>query len=88
LLYTSPLLTCLPLLHKQHMHCQVRQYNERTPVDPQTNTIPPQRLHIEAEARQDSRARDFDIKPVLVVDEREVFDLVNNEAFKGVVEYR
>jgi hypothetical protein len=70
------------------MHCQVRQYNKGTPVDPQTNTIPPQRLHIEAEARQDSRARDFDIKAVLVVDKREVLNLVNNEAFKRVVEYR
>lgn len=68
------------------MHSQVRKHHKRTTKDSQTDTVLPQRLCVEAKRAQDSGARDFDIKAVFVVDEREVFDFVDDEAFEGVVE--
>lgn len=70
------------------MHSRIRQNDERTAIHSQPNTISPERLHIEAKAAQDGGARHFDIEAVFVVDEREVFDFVNDEAFESVVEYR
>jgi hypothetical protein len=45
-------------------------------------------LHIEAETAQNSGARNFNIEPVLVVDETEVFNFVDDEALEGVMEDR
>jgi hypothetical protein len=70
------------------MHGEIRQHNEHATIDPETDTIPPQRLHIKAKAGQDSRAGDFDIEAVFVVNEAEVLDLIDNQAFKRVMEYR
>jgi len=84
--YTPCLYLLLSLLHQQQMHSQVRQHYKRAAIYSEANTIPPQRLHIEAKAAQDSRPRDFDVQSVLVVDEREVLDLVYNQAFERVVE--
>ena len=78
----------LPLLHKQQMHGQIRKQHKRSRKHPQPNAICPQRLRIEAEGAQDSGAGDFDIETVFVVDEGEVFDFVDDEAFEGVVEDR
>lgn len=68
------------------MHRRIRQHDKRSTIYTQPYTIPPQRLHIEAKAAQDSGAGDFNVETVFVVDEREVFDFVYDEAFKSVVE--
>jgi hypothetical protein len=70
------------------MHCEIRQHNERTAINPETDAVPPQRLDVEAKAGQDSRAGDFDIEAVFVVNEAEVLDLIDNKTFKRVMEYR
>jgi SPX domain protein involved in polyphosphate accumulation len=80
--------TYLPLLHQQQMHSKVRKHNKSAAIYTQTNTIPPQCLHIEAKAAQNSRAGDLDIDAVFMVNEAEVLDLVDNQAFECVVEYR
>lgn len=41
---------------------------------------------IEPEGAENSGARDFNIKPVLVVDKAELGDFVDEEAFEAVVE--
>jgi uncharacterized protein YkuJ len=68
------------------MHSRVRQHNKRTTIHSQPYTILPQRLHIKAKAAQDSRAGNFNVEAVLVVDEAEVLYFVDDEAFEGVVE--
>lgn len=78
--------TASPLLHKQQVHRQIRKHDEGAAVHSQANTIAPQRLDIEAEAAQDRGPGDFDVEAVFVVDEGEVLDLVDDEAFEGVVE--
>jgi hypothetical protein len=70
------------------VHCQIRKNNKHSTIYAKANAVHPQRLHIEAKAAQDSRARDFNVKPVLVVDETEILDFIDDESFEGVMEYR
>jgi hypothetical protein len=78
----------LPLLHQQQMHSKIGKHNECTTIYGQPNTILPQRLHVEAKAAENRRARDLNVQTVFVVNEREVLDFIDNEAFKGIVKYR
>jgi hypothetical protein len=82
--YTTSILS---LLHQQQMHGRIRKHDESTAVDTQPDAISPKRLYVKAKAAQDSRARDFDVQAVLVVDEREVLNLIHDETLEGVVEY-
>jgi hypothetical protein len=43
-------------------------------------------LRVETKRAEDGRARHLDIKAVLVINKRKVFDFVNNEALECVVE--
>ena len=68
------------------MHSRIRQHHKRTGKHTQPNTILPQRLCVETKRAEDSGARDFNVEAVFVVDEGEVLDFVDDEAFEGVVE--
>ncbi len=46
----------------------------------------PQRQSVKAKSAKDRGAGDFDVETVFVVDEGEVSDLVDDEAFETVVE--
>jgi hypothetical protein len=70
------------------VHCEIGKNNKHSTVYAKANAIHPQRLHVEAKAAQDSRARDLNVETILVVDETEVLDFVDDESFKGVVKYR
>lgn len=50
--------------------------------------IEPVGLGIEAKSAQDGCARHLDVEAVLVIDQSEEGDLVDNEGFEAVVEYR
>jgi hypothetical protein len=78
----------LPLLHQEKMHSKIGKHDERAAIDAQPNAILPQRLHVEAKAAQNRGARNLNVQAVFVIDEREVLDFVDNQAFKGIVEYR
>ena len=62
------------------------QHKERTRHNPQSRNITPQRQHIEAETAQNRTARDFNVEAVLLVDERQVADFVDDQAFETEVE--
>jgi len=68
------------------MHSRICQHHKRARKHTQPNTILPQRLRVETKRAEDSGARDFNVEAVFVVDEGEVFDFVDDEAFEGVVE--
>jgi hypothetical protein len=70
------------------MHSEIRKQHKRTTKYTQPNAVLPQRLRVEAKGAKDSRAGNLDIETVFVVDEREIFDFVYDEAFKGIVENR
>lgn len=68
------------------MHGHVSQQYEYTTKHTQSDTVGPQRLRVETKRAEDSRTRDFNVEAILVVDKRQVFDFVDNETFKGVME--
>lgn len=68
------------------MHGEIGKDDKRASKHSQTNAVLPQSCGVEAERAEDSRARDFNVEAVFVVDEGEVFDFVDDEAFEGVVE--
>jgi len=70
------------------VHSSVSQDEEDTTVDSKADSVVPQRENVEAERAQNRRAGDFDVEAVFLVDEREVADFVDDEAFKTVVEDR
>ena len=51
------------------MHSEIRQDDKDARENRQADGIPPQGEDVEAEAAQDGRAGDFDVEPVLVVNE-------------------
>lgn len=75
----------LPLLHKQEMHCDVGNHDESAAKDGEADNIVPEGKVIEAECRQDGRARHLNVKTIAVVLEAQLGDLVDNEAFVAVV---
>lgn len=62
------------------------KHEKRTRHNSQSRNIPPQRQHIKAETAQDRTAGDFDVEPVLLVDEGQVADFVDDQAFEAEVE--
>lgn len=68
------------------MQRRIAKHKESSTEDRKPDDIPPQRQNIEAKARQDSRARHFDVEAILLVDKGQVPDFVDNEAFEAVVE--
>jgi hypothetical protein len=68
------------------MHGEVCEENECPTVHTKPYAILPQSLNVEAEGAENGRAGDFNVKAVFVVDEGEVLDFVDDEAFESVVE--
>ena len=64
----------------------IREDDERTTEYGKTDTVAPERQHVKAKGRQDGRAGNLNVDAVLVVDEREIAHLVDDEAFEAVVE--
>ena len=70
------------------MHRCIRDYDEGTGEDGEPNHIFPQSEHVKSEGAQDGGSGYFDVQSVLVIDQCEVFDLVDNKAFEAVMEDR
>ena len=68
------------------MHRKISQEDKSPAVHTQPYAILPQSLYVEAKGAEDGGSGDFNVKTVFVVDEGEVFDFVDDEAFEGVVE--
>lgn len=68
------------------MHNHIPQHQEHAAENGQPGDILPQGEYVEAEARQNGRARDFDVEAVLFVDEGLIAGFVDDEAFEGEVE--
>lgn len=75
-------------LYQQNMHRSVRNDDESAGKDGEANYIGPEGKGVEAKGREDGGSRDFNVEAVFVVDEGEVFDFVDNQAFEAVMEYR
>lgn len=70
------------------MHRTIRQHDERRAKHSKTNDILPQSLCIEAKGAQNRRPRNFNVDAVFVVDQAEILDFIDDDAFKSVMEYR
>ena len=68
------------------MHCHISQHQEYTAEDCETDSITPERQNVEAERAEDGRSRYFDVKAILVINERKVAHLIDNQTFETVVE--
>lgn len=68
------------------MHACIGKDDEDTAENGQSNGIMPQRKNVETKAAENGRAWHLNIKAVLVVNKREVLDLVDDETFEAVVE--
>ena len=68
------------------MHARVRKHDEDGAKDGEANGVAPESHDIETETAQDGGAGHLDVETVLVVDERQVLDFVDDEAFEAVVE--
>jgi hypothetical protein len=80
--------TPLPPLHQQEVQPSIPQHQKHTTNNPQPSHIMPQRQDIKPETAQDSTAGHFDVEAVLLVDERQVAHLVDDQAFEAEVEDR
>lgn len=70
------------------MHSRVSNHNESTREDGKPNDIVPQAAVVESESAEDGGAWNFNVEAIFVVDQGEVFDFVDDEAFEPVVEDR
>lgn len=52
----------------------------------EADDVAPEREDVEAETAQNRRAGDFDVQAILLVDQGEVADFVDDQAFEAVVE--
>ena len=77
-----------PLFDQQQVHSGIRNDNESSRENSEADHIRPQSTVIEAERAEDRGAGYFDIQTIFVIDEGKVFDLVDNQSFESVVEYR
>lgn len=68
------------------MHRDISNYNESCRENGKTNNVIPQSAIIESECAENRCAGDFDVEAVFVIDQGEVFDFIDNEAFEPVVE--
>jgi len=78
--------TGLSPFHKQEMQRSITQDQKSSAEDRKADDIVPQRQDVEAETRQNRRAGYFDIKAVLVINERQIPDLVDNKSLETVME--
>lgn len=76
-----------PLLNQQHMHSRVCNHYECSREDGKSNHIRPQAAIVEAKCAENRGTGDFYIEPILVVNQGEIFHLVDNESFETIVEY-
>lgn len=68
------------------MQSRITRYQKHTANHPEPSNIVPKRQHVETETAQNGTAGDFDVEAVLLVDEREVADFVDDQAFEAEVE--
>ena len=60
------------------MHSAIRDYQQHSAEDGQTQDIGPEGENVEAERAEDGGAGDFDVETVLLLDEGEEPDFVNH----------
>ena len=53
----------------------------------QTNRVHPHRLYIETEVAEDGAAWHMNVQAILLLRQRQVLDLIDNESLKPKVEY-
>lgn len=68
------------------MHGSVCNENERPRDHCEADDITPQRQGVEAKGTEDRRPGDFDVQPVLVVDQSEEGHLVDDQGLETIVE--
>ena len=78
----------LPSLYEQEMHCHISQHQEYTAEDCKTDGVTPERQNVEAEGAENCGTRYFNVKTILVVNERKIAHFVNNQTFETVMEDR
>jgi len=67
------------------MHSRISQHGKSSAKHSKPNSIARQSLNVEPERAENSRTGYFDINTVLVVRQREVLDLVDDETLEAVV---
>lgn len=70
------------------MHRGVRYHDEGSREDPEAQDVSPISKNVETKGAENGCARHFNVKPVLVVDQSQIFDFVHDQSFKSVMEYR
>ncbi len=70
------------------MHRNVSNHDERGRKNGQSHNIIPQSTIVEAESAEDGCAWYLDVETVFMVDQGEVFDFIDDEAFEAVMEDR
>lgn len=70
------------------MHSRISEHQEHSAVDGESNSILPQSKDVESERAQNGRSGYFDVETVLLVHERQVANLVYDQAFESVMEDR
>ncbi len=68
------------------MHSRISQHGKSSAKHSKPKSIARQSLNIKPERAENSRTGYFDIDTVLVVSQREVLDLVDDETFEAIVE--
>jgi hypothetical protein len=68
------------------VHCSICQHNEGGAENCETNCVAPQRQRLEAKRAEDGGAWNFDVEAILVIDEAEIPDLVDDQAFETEME--
>lgn len=85
---TTQVIICSTLLHEKEMHSNIGNNDERTGKYGKSNHIGPQCTHVEPECAEDRCTGDFNVKPILMVDQCEIRDFVDDERFEPVVKDR
>ena len=78
--------TRLPFFNEKHMHCSIRQYNENSTKDAEIDDVTPHRSIVESKRAENARSRHRDVQAVLLIYQRQIFDLVDNQGLEPVVE--
>jgi ketosteroid isomerase-like protein len=68
------------------MHSSVSNHNESTRADGEPNDVWPQATVVESKSAEDGGAWYFDVEAVLMINQGEVLDFVDDEAFEAVME--
>lgn len=70
------------------MQRRISKHKEDSAKDREANCVVPQAQHVKPEARQNRTSRDFNVQAVFLVDERQVADFIDDQAFESEVEDR